>query len=317
MKKYLVAGGAGFIGSHLVERLVAEGNEVTVVDNLCTGSLENISAVLDKIIFVESDICCFDTTEKYDTIFHLASIANPADYVILPLNLLSDVSFGTHRLLEVANECKARFYYFSSSEVYGHQMVSEFFSLSEESYSSIGLLHERSPYFISKMFGEEFVKAYSEMNNLDYIIIRPFNIYGTKMDLKSQYGRVIPNFLKWASDSAPLKINGDGRQTRSFCYINDFLDAVLLLETLSEFQYSVVNIGNPDSISILNLAKCVQSISHKNIEILYENKVEHEPCWRKPDICRINQWIGWYPKTKLECGLKEIYEWIQKRGDYY
>lgn len=313
MKKYLIAGGAGFIGSHLAERLVLEGNEVTIVDNLCTGSLDNLSDIYDKISFVHSDVCCFETAEEYDVIFHLACIANPRDYVESSLSLLSSASFGTQKLLEIADKSKARFYYFSSSEVYGHHMKSSEFALSEDSYSSIGLLHERSPYYVSKMFGEEYVKAYSVKHGFDYVIIRPFNVYGTRMDIKSPYGRVISNFIRWSVIDKPLQINGDGKQTRSFCHINDFLDAVFLLENHSIFKHSVINIGNPVSVSIFDLATIIQSVSQKELPIIYEKKIEHEPLWRKPDITRINQLTGWSPKVKLEDGLREVYEWTLER----
>jgi Nucleoside-diphosphate-sugar epimerases len=313
LKKYLVAGGAGFIGSHLVERFVAEGHEVTVIDNLCTGSLNNISNVSEKISFICSDICQFDTCEKFDAVFHLACAANPDDYIKMPLELLFASSTGIHNLLEIANKSKARFYYFSSSEIYGHQMKSSDSVLSEDSYSSVGLLHKRSPYYIGKMFSEEFVKAYSTENNLNSIIIRPFNIYGTRMDTKSTYGRVISNFINWSIENKSLRINGDGKQTRSFCHINDLLDAVFLLEQCSNFDYPVLNIGNPTPISILGLAQTVQSISQKNLKIFFEEKVEHEPRWRTPDITKISQWLGWFPQITLKNGLKEVYEWSLNR----
>ena len=300
----MVAGGAGFIGSHLVDFLLENGYEVTVVDNLITGSLKNLRGCIKHISFKECDIADFETDETYSMIFDLASIANPTDYVSCPQSVLNSASFGVKRLLDISKRCNSKFIYFSSSEVYGHHLDTDT-GFSEDTYCNIPLLTSRSPYYIAKLFGEQYVKTFCEGNNLQYLIVRPFNIYGTRMDLKSPYGRVITNFIKAALQNSPILINGDGNQVRAFCHIDDFLDG-LFGYLAHENKENLVNIGNNEPISILNLAKLIVKLTKSSSTLTHVPAIDNEPRYRNPGIDRIFNSIGWVPKITLEKGLAEL-----------
>ena len=306
--KYLIAGGAGFIGSHLTERLVNLGHTVSVVDNLVTGSLDNIEKILDRIEFFECDIADFETDDKYDIVFHLASIANTTDYMRSKYEVLRSSSFGTDNILRISQSSSARFFYFSSSEIYGHSCTGFDVSVNEDSFSDVALLNERSPYFVGKMFSEEYVRAFCEMNHLEYMIVRPFNIYGSRMDSRSPYGRVMTNFFRQAASNQPMTINGDGEQTRSFCHIDDFIDAIILTDKAHKWKHNVMNIGNPEAVSINGLAEKVSSLFGKGLSMKKCPAVAFEPRHRKPDIGRISEWLGWVPKIKINDGLLDVFQ---------
>ena len=313
MRRYLVAGGAGFIGSHLVKRLVAENGSVTVIDNLSTGNRSNLESVSDKIKFIESDITDLQEHDDFDAIFHLACVANPSDYVRRPLEILKSGSFGTDNLLKVAEKTGARFYYFSSSEVYGHHKPEDGI-FSESTTTNIEILHDRSPYCVSKIFSEEYVKSYSEMNGVNYLIVRPFNIYGTNMDSKSEYGRVIHNFVNRAVWSEPLIVNGDGSQIRSFCHVSDIVDAMMLLDEQQDLKQRIVNIGNPEPISILDLAKLTIALAKSKSSIEFGEKVDHEPYFRCPNISTIEKWLSWHPRIDLKTGILALIDFEREKN---
>ena len=299
----IVTGGAGFIGSHLAERLAAEGHDVIVVDNLSTGSLSNLDEFRDRITFVKTDAETYEHTGPADYIFHLASVANPADYVMMQSNVLSSASDGTRRMLEIANREGARMIYFSSSEVYGSHP--EGTCLSEGSMSNVKLNTSRSAYLVAKMFGEQTVLTSRIETGADARIVRPFNIYGRRMDSKSPYGRVMVNFLRSSFEGRPLTVNGDGFQTRSFCQVSDFIDG-LLRYTESETDEPIVNIGNPVPTRIIDLAETVIRLTGSGSEIVHAPPVEFEPRHRCPDISLIGKICGWSPKMSLEEGLREM-----------
>ena len=305
LKSCLIAGGAGFIGSNLAERLINNGDHVTIIDDLSTGTLNNLRKIRSNIEFIEKDICDTCDLNGFDAIYHLACIANPSDYTHKPLETLSSGSFGTDNLLKIAKRSGAKFYYFSSSEIYGHHEPKDG-SISESSASKIKILHSRSPYYICKMFSEEYVKAYSEKNDIEYLIIRPFNIYGNNMDSKSQYGRVITNFIKWSVNDEPVCINGNGNQIRSFCHVNDLIDALITLDKLPQFKNNVINIGNPQPIKIIDLAKLILHITNSSSKIVFKDEIEYEPAFRNPDISLIKEWIGWNPQIMLNAGLEDL-----------
>lgn len=305
--KCLIAGGAGFIGSHLTERLVSLGADVTVVDNLITGDTKNLRDISSKVDFYESDISDFRTDKEFDAVFHLATVANTYDYMRCAHDVLRSSSFGTANLLEIAERSSSRFYYFSSSEIYGHRCAEQNVSVSEDSFSEVALLNDRSPYFVGKMFSEEYVRTFCEMKGLEYLIIRPFNIYGTKMDPKSECGRVITNFFKQASSGQPLTIYGDGGQTRSFCHVDDLIDALILLDGTRPWKYNVVNIGNPETISINNLAERISSLLNKELKKELRPSVPFEPKHRKPDLKRLTEWLEWKPRINITEGLNDIF----------
>lgn len=306
--KCLVAGGAGFIGSHLIDRMAGSGWEVTVVDNLVTGNLKNLENVRPKVDFFNSDIADFKTNTEFDMVFHLAAIANPNDYVADQYNVLRASSFGTDNLLRIAEKSSARFCYISSSEVYGHRCTKPEISVYEDSFSDVSLLNERSPYFVGKMFSEEYVKAFCTMKDIDHVIIRPFNIYGTRMDSRSVYGRVVTNFFRQAASGHPLTINGDGEQTRSFCHVDDFVDALILLTDTCHWKHHVLNVGNPNNVTINSLAKKISLLFGNELKIEKRPSVPFEPRHRRPKIDRVHEWLGWAPKTNLDDGLHDIFE---------
>ena len=302
--RILVSGGAGFIGSHLVERLVSQGDEVTVVDNLSTGSVKNLDSVMDDVEFIGSDVENIILSDSYDRIYHLASVANPADYMEMQLGVLSSASVGTQRLLDIAHRSGSRFYYFSSSEVYGSHGFGDV--LSECSVSHVQLLTRRSPYFIAKMFGEQLTISYERAHGVDARIVRPFNIYGSRMDVRSPYGRVMTNFIRCAMAGEPLRITGDGEQVRSFCHVDDFIDGLMLLDSM-DGRIPVVNIGNPDPVSINELAEKVLQITGSGSDIIHVDPVENEPRYRCPDVSLMEGLCKWSPKIGLDDGLKGMY----------
>ncbi len=299
----IITGGAGFIGAHLAERLAAEGHDVFVVDNLSTGSMSNLAGFLDQITFVETDAEAYEHSGSVDYIFHLASVANPADYVMMQSNVLSSASDGTRRMLRIADREGARMIYFSSSEVYGSHP--EGACLSESSMSNVKLNTSRSAYLVAKMFGEQTVLTSRIETGVDARIVRPFNIYGRRMDSKSPYGRVMVNFLRSSFERRPLTVNGDGFQTRSFCHVSDFIDG-LLRYTESETDEPIVNIGNPVPTRIIDLAETVIKLTGSDSGIVHAPQVEFEPRHRCPDITLIKRICGWSPKISLEEGLREM-----------
>lgn len=306
MLTILIAGGAGFIGSHLSDALIEKGHKVIIVDNLITGRMENISHLngMDRMIFIKHDILYpLPHISPPDIIINLASIANPTDYEQMPLEVLNVNSIGNLKLLELAKNYKARYIFFSSSEIYGHHTILNKKGINEEDMSHLFLHHKRSPYFIGKLYGEELVKHYSTVENIDYIIIRPFNIYGPRMDEKTKYGRVIPNFINWGLNKKPLIINGDGSQERSFCYITDFIDCMSRIIESNKWKHSIINIGNPNPVSIMQLAEIVNELTDNNMGYTYKNRYEFEPKYRKPNIDKAMLWLNWQPKIDLMNGI--------------
>ncbi len=299
----IITGGAGFIGSHLAERLVAEGHDVIVIDNLSTGTLANLVEFQDRISFVKTDAEVYEHSDPVDYIFHLASVANPADYMMMQSDVLSSASDGTKRMLRIAEREGARMIYFSSSEVYGSHP--EGICIPESSMSNVKLNTSRSAYLVAKMFGEQLVLTSRFETGVDARIVRPFNIYGRRMDAKSSYGRVMVNFLRSSFDGRPLTVNGDGFQTRSFCHVSDFIDG-LLEYTGIETDEPVVNIGNPVPIRIVDLAEAVIKLTGSDSGIIHGPPVEFEPRHRCPDISLIKRLCGWSPRVGLEEGLKEM-----------
>lgn len=299
----IITGGAGFIGSHLAERLVAEGHDVIVIDNLSTGTLTNLVGFQDRISFVKTDAEVYEYSGSVDYIFHLASVANPADYMVMQSDVLSSASDGTKRMLRIAEREGARMIYFSSSEVYGSHP--EGICIPEGSTSNVKLNTSRSAYLVAKMFGEQIVLTSRFETEVDARIVRPFNIYGRRMDAKSSYGRVMVNFLRSSFDGRPLTVNGDGFQTRSFCHVSDFIDGLLEYAGI-ETDEPIVNIGNPVPTRIVDLAEAVIKLTGSDSRIVHGPPVEFEPRHRCPDISLIKRLCGWSPKVGLEAGLKEM-----------
>ncbi len=306
-QRFLIAGGAGFIGSHLVEELLLRESEVCILDNFTSGSYQNIShlTISDSLSIYNLDIIEeLPLLTDFDYVIHLASIANTSDYEKNPINALRVNAEGNLNLLEVAKNSNAKYIFFSSSEVYGHHKLSNGRDLSEETTFNLKTNGIRSPYFVGKLYGEELVANFCNINSLEYIVIRPFNIYGPRMDVKSKYGRVIPNFIKWAKKKKPLKIHGDGNQERSFCFVSDLIDCFLKIINYDQFSYNFVNIGNPEPINILKLAKLINKITNNPNGCIHVDRYPHEPDYRTPNIDRVKTWLNWFPKVSLEEGLK-------------
>lgn len=302
----LIAGGAGFIGSHLCESLLNENLSVICVDNLITGDKNNISHLLNnpKFKFLKQDVSSpnFKIEDKPDVIFHLASPASPnknnkKSYINFPVETLLANSQGTYNLLEIAMENKAKFLYASSSEVYGDPEV----SIQKENYfGNVNPNGVRSPYDEGKRFGEAMTMTYFRKEKVDTRIIRIFNTYGPKM---ADDGRVVVTFIKQSLEGKPLTVYGKGDQTRSFCYIDDQVEGIKKAMFKGEGGL-VVNIGNPNDVRILEVAKMVKSMTNSKSDIVFEELPEDDPKIRKPDISLAKEVLDWAPKIDIEDGLK-------------
>lgn len=304
---FLVTGGAGFIGSHLCERLLKNGHKVICVDNLLTGTKKNIEPLLfnSNFKFIEQDITeKLITNEKVDYVVNLASPASPKDYLSLPIETLKVGSLGTLNTLEFALKKNAKYLFASTSEVYGDPKITP---QTEEYWGNVNPIGPRSVYDESKRFSEALVFAYKRKFNLDIKIIRIFNTYGPKMKLDD--GRVIPNFISQSLKNQPLTIYGDGLQTRSFCYIDDLIDGII--KFLNVDESGPINLGNPEEFTIKELADLINKIFNKPLtNIKYEPLPQDDPKQRKPDISKAKKLLNWEPKVKLEVGIKKTIDWF-------
>lgn len=302
--KILVAGGAGFIGSHLVERLVLRGDQVTVIDDLSSGREVNLSLIKDKITFVKSDISDYETKESFDVIINLASRASRKEWETFPVGVALSNSIGNNNLIKIALNSNARYIFASTSEVYGDPEVVP----TPESYigrvSSVG---SRSPYDESKRFGEALVKAYEREYKLDNVIIRFFNTYGPRMRGGDLYGRVLDRFIKQALYSKSLTVYGDGSQTRSFTHVSDTVTAILMLMSNGK-SGEIYNVGNDKEISIIEIANLIKNVMNSGSEISFESLPPDDPRRRAADISKVEK-LGWRPKVELSDGVLTMIEY--------
>ncbi len=309
--RILVIGAAGFIGSHLCDRLLKEGYQVVALDNIVTGRLNNIAHLSgrDDFLFIKHDVSNFIFVPgKIDAVVHLASPASPNPnspygYPQLPIQTLKVGSLGTHNALGVARANRARFLLASTSEVYGDPQEHP---QREEYCGHVDPIGPRSVYDEAKRFAEAITMAYHRYHGLDTRIARIFNTYGPRMRLDD--GRVVPNFVRQALAGEPLTIHGDGSQTRSFCYIDDLVDGLYRL--LMSDTHQPINLGNPDEVTISDLARMVNRLTHNRagIEIFLEQRVPTDPQRRCPDISRAIEQLKWLPKIDLETGLLYLIE---------
>ncbi len=309
--RILVTGGAGFIGSHLCDRLLAEGHEVVVVDNLVTGNLENITHLSGRpdFHFIRHDVSNFIFVPgEVDAIAHLASPAspNPASpfgYPQLPIQTLKVGALGTHNALGVARANQARFLLASTSEIYGDPQEHP---QREDYWGHVDPIGPRSVYDEAKRFAEAITMAYHRYHGLDTRIARIFNTFGPRMRLDD--GRVVPNFIGQALTGEPLTVYGDGRQTRSFCYVDDLIEGLYRLLTSDVTE--PVNLGNPTEMTIAELAEAVVRLTGSSSEIrsLPDRRDQSDPQRRRPDIGRARELLGWEPTVDLETGLKQTIE---------
>jgi len=303
----IVAGGAGFIGSHLCEYLLEREYEVICLDNFITGREENIRGLLDdeNFKFIEMDITEPLPEIDADWIFNLASPASPLDYMAHPITTMRTGSFGTYNLLELARKRDARILFASTSEVYGDPQMHP---QREDYWGNVNPVGPRSVYDEAKRFSEALTMAYKRYYGLDTRIARIFNTYGPRM--RENDGRAIPNFIAQALRGEPLTVYGDGSQTRSFCHISDMVRGLYLL---MESRYSEpVNIGNPNELSILELAKLIIDLTGSDSPIEFEPLPVDDPKARMPEITRIKEAAGWEPRVGLRDGLKDTIEYFRR-----
>ena len=310
----LVTGGAGFLGSWLCDVLVSQSARVICLDNLASGLESNITHLLDQenFKFVKHDISqpiYFD--EKIDVVMHLASRASPLEFDKFPIQILKANTLGTWIALGIAKKHKARFLFTSTSEVYGNPEVVP----TPETYNgNVNPIGVRGCYDESKRAGEAMCMAYMRQHKLDVRIARIFNTYGPRMRADGVYGRVIPRFIKQALNNEPLTIFGDGKQTRSFCYVTDQIEGLLRLAWFDSAKGEVVNIGNPNEITILELAEIVKKITNSNSPLEFHPLPPDDPRRRCPDISKAREILDWVPKIGLEDGLKKTVNWYQSSG---
>jgi dTDP-glucose 4,6-dehydratase len=304
MSTAIVTGGAGFLGSHLCDRLLAKGHQVVCVDNLDTGSLQNIEHIStsENFVFVNHDLTQpFFFEEPVDVIFHLASPASPIDYQRLPLHTLKVGSYGTHHMLGLAKFKRARFLLASTSEVYGDPQVNP---QPETYWGHVNPIGPRGVYDEAKRYAEALTMAYHRQQGVDTVIARIFNTYGQRM--RPHDGRAIPTFMRQARENKPLTVFGDGSQTRSFCFVEDLIRGLTLLAESGE--HLPVNLGNPSEMSLLELAEAVIRVTGSQSEIVFEALPIDDPQVRQPDITRARQILGWEPRIPLEDGLRRTLE---------
>ncbi|MBN2363118.1 NAD-dependent epimerase/dehydratase family protein [candidate division WOR-3 bacterium] len=305
---YLITGGAGFIGSHLTEKLLDLGHEVICLDNLSTGHRMNVEKFKNaRFRFIEADVTTpikFDG--KIDVLFHFASPASPPDYFRLPVETLLAGSQGTYNALNLALENDAVFFLSSTSEIYGDPTISP---QKEDLCGNVNPIWPRSVYEVSKRFAESITMTYHRKTGLKTRIVRIFNTYGPNMRIDD--GRSIPNFIKFALSGEDITIYGDGRQTRSFCYIDDVTQAFILLSQ-TDYNYPL-NIGNPEEISILDLARTIIDITGSKSDISFQNPLDDDPKIRKPDISMAQKILGWQPNVCLKEGLEKTVAAFKKK----
>jgi dTDP-glucose 4,6-dehydratase len=297
----VVTGGAGFLGSHLCDYLIERGNRVICVDNLETGSLQNVEHLRGaEFSFVNHDLTRhLEIDEPVDVVYHLASPASPIDYLRLPLATLKVGSYGTHNALGLAKWKRSRFLLASTSEVYGDPNIHP---QPETYWGNVNPIGPRGVYDEAKRYAEALTMAYHRQQGVDTCIVRIFNTYGTRM--RPHDGRAIPTFARQALANEPLTVFGDGSQTRSFCYVDDLIRGLVLLAESGE--HLPVNIGNPEELSLLELARAVIKVTGSKSEIVFEALPVDDPQVRQPDITRARQLLGWEPEVSLEDGLRRM-----------
>jgi dTDP-glucose 4,6-dehydratase len=311
-KVAVVTGGAGFLGSHLSDRLLSEGLRVIAVDNLITGSTDNIAHLAENqdFTFIRHNVSEFIFIPgRVDYVFHFASPASPIDYLELPIPTLKVGALGTHNALGLAKEKQATFVLASTSECYGDPLVHP---QNEEYWGNVNPIGPRGVYDEAKRFAEAITMAYHRFHRLDTKIVRIFNTYGPRMRLKD--GRVVPAFISQALNQEELTVFGDGRQTRSFCYVSDLIDGIFRLG-LSDY-HEPVNIGNPQEMTILDFANKILELTGASSQIVTKPLPVDDPKVRQPDITRARKLLGWEPKVDFESGLRETIAYFAQKLRY-
>jgi len=311
--RILVTGGAGFLGSHLCDYLLAQGHTVLCMDNLITGNISNIAHLAghERFLFVKHDVTNYIFVEgPLDAVLHFASPASPIDYLELPIQTLKVGALGTHKALGLAKDKRARFLLASTSEVYGDPLVHP---QPEEYWGNVNPIGPRGVYDEAKRFAEAMTMAYHRTHGVDTRIVRIFNTYGPRMRLND--GRVVPNFIAQALRGEPLTVYGDGSQTRSFCYVSDLIDGIYRL--LNTDVHEPVNIGNPHEMTVLEFARKIIELTGSQSPITRvqpeDVRVRDDPKVRQPDITRARTLLGWEPQVSVDEGLQRTIEWFRNR----
>jgi dTDP-glucose 4,6-dehydratase len=308
MPRTLITGGAGFIGSHLCDHFLRLGHEVICMDNLLTGDSANIAHIRNQnFLFIKHDVTNYIYVEgRLDYLLHFASPASPIDYEKLPIQTLKVGSLGTHKALGLAKEKKATFLLASTSEVYGDPMVHP---QSEEYWGNVNPIGPRGVYDEAKRFAEAMTMAYHRVHGVDTRIIRIFNTYGPRMRLED--GRAIPSFITQALRGKDISVFGDGSQTRSFCFISDLVEGIY--RVLMSGETRPVNLGNPQELTILDLAKAIVRLTGSRSNIIYTPLPQDDPKRRQPDISRASQLCGWEPTVEFTPGLSETIAYFRNK----
>ena len=310
MTRALVTGGAGFLGSHLCDRLLAEGLDVIALDNFVTGSPDNLQHLQNnpRFTFVQQDVIePFRVEGPLAYVFHLASPASPVDFPTRPKEIMKVNAWGTERALDLAQEKQARFFFASTSEVYGDPLIHP---QPEEYWGNVNPIGIRGVYDESKRYGEAMTMTYRRFFGVDTKIVRIFNTFGERMRLDD--GRVVPNFIGQALRGDPITVYGTGTQTRSFCYVSDLIDGFWRL--VNSEQSGPINIGNPTERTMLEFAQEIKALTDSASEIVYEPlKTADDPRQRRPDITKAQSLLGWEPKISLQAGLQRTIAYFKTR----
>lgn len=311
--RVLVTGGAGFIGSHLCELLLVRGHEVIAMDNLITGTLDNIEHLFGRsgFSFVDYDVTNYvHVPGPLDAILHLASLPSPVDYLHMPIKTLKVGALGTHKTLGLANAKRARYLLASTSEVYGDPLVHP---QPETYWGNVNPVGPRGVYDESKRFAEAMTMAYHQAHSLETRIARIFNTYGPRMRLDD--GRVVPNFIRQALAEEPLTVFDDGSRTRSFCYVSDLVEGMYRL--LMSDEVEPVNLGNPEEMTILEFARKVKEMTGSKSEIQFikprDDRTKDDPQMRRPDISKARRILNWEPKVGVDEGLRLTIEYFRSK----
>ncbi|HDI45870.1 MAG TPA: SDR family oxidoreductase [Candidatus Omnitrophica bacterium] len=309
MKTALVTGGAGFLGSHLCQRLLNEGYRVICMDNLITGDAENIKHLIDNpnFVYIQQDVTKYiEVEDPLDWVFHFASPASPIDYLKYPIQTLKVGALGTHNTLGLAKAKRAKFMLASTSEVYGDPQVHP---QPEDYWGNVNPIGPRGVYDEAKRFAEALTIAYHREHNIDVRIVRIFNTYGPR--IRTDDGRAIPTFITQALRGEDLTIFGDGSQTRSFCYVDDLIDGIM---KLMEVEYHFpLNLGNPEEITILGLARLIINLTASKSRIKFLPLPQDDPKVRRPDITKAKKLLSWEPKIPLTQGLLSTIEYFKHK----
>jgi dTDP-glucose 4,6-dehydratase len=309
MRRVLITGGAGFIGSHLCERFLADGSDVICMDNLLTGSADNVAHLFSdrRFTFIQQDVTNYIYVKgELDAILHFASPASPVDYLELPIQTLKVGSLGTHKALGLAKEKGARLLLASTSEVYGDPLVHP---QNEDYWGNVNPIGPRGVYDEAKRFAEAITMAYRRTHGVQTRIVRIFNTHGPRMRLND--GRVVPNFIAQALRNEPITVYGDGSQTRSFCYVSDLVEGIVRL--LRGDHPGPINCGNPMEVTILQFAERIKALTGSTSPIVFKPLPEDDPKVRQPDITRARRLLGWEPQIGLDEGLRHTIDYFRSR----